>query len=205
MKLTFKKGKQDKIHISIDSEYALTVDETYFAALGFYQGQEIDDEQYEALREKVSVRRAYNYAVSLLSRRDHSESELLFKLKQKGYENGSFEAIEKLKSQGYVDDLRFAHSFTKELIRLKGYAKGRIKQELYRKGINNEIISQVLDETEFPEDKLTEIIERKYKRYLNDEKGVKKTVNALLRMGYSYSEIRSALKEIQDTEEFFSY
>ena len=102
MKLTFKKGKQDKIHISIDSEYALTVDETYFAALGFYQGQEIDDEQYEALREKVSVRRAYNYAVSLLSRRDHSESELLFKLKQKGYENGSLVKLcANLKSSTY--------------------------------------------------------------------------------------------------------
>lgn len=203
MKLTYKKGKQDKIHISIDSEYMLTVDEAYFATLGLHQGQHISEDDFARLSESISVRRAYNCAVSLLSRRDHSESELLFKLRQKGYAEGSHKAVEKLKEQGYIDDYRFACSFTAELIRIKGYGKARVNQELLRKGISFEIISQVLDEAEFDEERLTEIIERKYLRYLNDEKGIKKTINALLRMGYSYSEIRCALKEIQDSTEFF--
>ena len=54
---------------------------------------------------------------------------------------------------------------------------------------------------EFPQERLVELIERKYIKYLCDEKGVNKTVNALLRLGYTYSEIRDSLREITDREE----
>ena len=64
MKLTYKKGKGDKIHISIDGEYRLTVDEMYFASLYLKDGQEISEEEYTALCETVNIRRAYNCAVS---------------------------------------------------------------------------------------------------------------------------------------------
>ena len=66
MKLTYKKGKQDKIHISVDGEYSFTVDETYFLSMGIYNGKEIDSDELEEIRETVNVRRAYNYAVSLI-------------------------------------------------------------------------------------------------------------------------------------------
>ena len=46
MILTYKKGKGDKIHISIDGEYALTVEEMYFASLYLKDGQEISEEEY---------------------------------------------------------------------------------------------------------------------------------------------------------------
>ncbi len=201
MKLTYKKGKQDKIHISVDGEYSFTVDEAYFMSLGLYNGKEIDEDELAELRETVNVRRAYNYAVSLLARRDHSEKELLDKLRVKGYKDGAVKAVEKLKTGGYVDDERFARLFTRELQTLKKYGKRRIEQELYRKGIDRDIIGEVLDETEFDKSELVSLIERKYGRYLSDEKGIQKTVNSLLRMGYSYGEIRDALKHIGENTE----
>ena len=70
--------------------------------------------------------------------------------------------------------------------------------ELYRKGVDREIIREVLDETDFEQDDLVSLIERKYGRYLGDEKGLQKTINGLLRMGYSYGEIRDALKVINE-------
>ena len=84
MKLTYKKGKQDKIHISVDGEYSFTVDEAYFLSMGIYNGKEVNCEELSEIKETVNVRRAYNYAVSLLARRDHSEKELMTKLHQKG-------------------------------------------------------------------------------------------------------------------------
>lgn len=198
MKLTYKKGKQDKIHISVDGEYSFTVDEAYFLSMGIYNGKEVDDNELEEIKQIVSVRRAYNYAVTLLSRRDHSERELTTKLSQKGYADGADEAIARLRDGGYVSDERFARLYVRELQTLKRYGKRRIEQELYRKGIDREIIREVLDETEFEQDELVSLIERKYGRYLCDEKGVQKTVNGLLRMGYSYGEIRDALKQINE-------
>ena len=202
MKLTYKKGKQDKIHISVDGEYSFTVDETYFLSMGIYNGKEVDSDELEEIRETVNVRRAYNYAVSLLAHRDHSEKELMEKLSRKGYTDGAEAAIEKLRNSGYVSDERFAKLYVRELRSLKKYGKRRIEQELYRKGIDRDIISEVLDETDFDESELVTLIERKYSRYLGDEKGIQKTINSLVRMGYGYGEIRDALKTINENTEF---
>ena len=201
MKLTYKKGKQDKIHISVDGEYSFTVDETYFLSMGIYNGKEVDSAELNEIIETVNIRRAYNYAVSLLSRRDHSERELMTKLTQKGYTQGAEEAIAKLRDGGYVSDERFARLYVRELQIFKKYGKRRIEQELFRKGIDREIIREVLEETDFDESDLVNLIERKYGRYLSDEKGVAKTINGLLRMGYSYGEIRDALKSINENIE----
>ncbi len=198
MKLTYKKGKGDKIHISIDGEYRLTVDEMYFASLYLKDGQEISEEEYLELESTVNQRRAYNCAVSLLSRRDHSERELLHKLREKGYSDGAEAAIEKLKISGYVDDERFCRIFAGELIRLKGYGRRRVEQELYRKGVSRETVTNILEEIAFDSEKLTDIIRRKHLSRMTDEKGRKKAVDALIRLGYSYGEIRDALKEIDD-------
>ncbi len=198
MILTYKKGKGDKIHISIDDEYFMTVDEMYFSSLYLKNGQEIGREELLILKNQIEIRRAYNCAVSLLSRRDHSEKELYTKLKAKGHGEGAEAAIEKLKLSGYVDDERFANLYVRELINLKAYGKKRIEQELYKKGVDRDIVKEVLQNAELPEDRLSDIIRRKYMRYLNDEKGVRKTVNSLLRLGYSYGEIRCALEEINN-------
>lgn len=198
MKLTYKKGKGDKIHISIDGEYALTVDEMYFASLYLTDGQEIDEEEYAALVERVNVRRAYNCAVSLLSRRDHSKKELFTKLKEKGYSKGAQAAIERLEAGGYVDDERFCRLYAAELVRHKGYGKRRVEQELYRKGIDRDTVYNVLEEISFDNNTLIDIIKRRYLDKMTDEKGRQKAFNALMRLGYSYGEIRDALRDIDE-------
>ncbi len=198
MILTYKKGKGDKIHLLVDGEYFTTVDEMYFDSLYLKNGQEIDGEMLCELKGVTDIRRAYNYAVSLLSRRDHSYTELLRKLTAKGFKDGAEEALIKLQTQGYIDDERFAQMYVRELITFKNYGKRRIEQELYKKGIDRNIIKDALENAEFPEERLTDIIRRRYIRYLSDEKGVRKTVNALLRLGYSYGDIRDALAEIDD-------
>jgi regulatory protein len=170
--------------------------------MGIYNGKEVDCEELSEIKETVNVRRAYNYAVSLLARRDHSEKELMTKLHQKGYNDGAEAAIEKLRNGGYVSDERFARLYVRELQTLKKYGRKRIEQELFRKGVDRDIIRVVLEETEFDESDLVSLIERKYGRYLADEKGIQKTVNGLLRMGYSYGEIRDALKIINEKAEF---
>lgn len=201
MILTYKKGKGDKIHILIDGEYFTTVDEMYFSSLYLKNGQEVNREDLLTLKDGVDSRRAFNYCVMLLTKRAHSEHELRMKLTAKGMVDGADTAMERLRSFGYVDDERFASLYTSELINLKKFGKRRVEQELYKKGIDREIIRDVIDRAEFPEDGLEDIIRRKYMRYLNDEKGVRRTVNALMRLGYSYGEIRSALHRITEESE----
>lgn len=201
MKVTYKKGKGDKIHVSVDNVYTFTVDETFFYSLCLSEKRDYSAEELNEILEKAGERRSYNYAVTLLSRRDHTVKEINDKLKQKGYGQYASATVHKLSEQGYLSDERFAQMYVRELLNLKNYGKKRIVQDLMRKGVSREIIEDILSETEIPDDRIREIIERKYLRFINDEKGLKKTVNALLRLGYSYSEIRNALKEISDAED----
>lgn len=200
--LTFKLSSKGKIHISVDGEYKMTVDKDFPLLSKYYENNKIDDEELAQLETAVSSRRAFNKAVDLLSRRDHSKGELADKLAQKGIERDAIQsAFEKLEYYGYLDDRRFAKVYASELQQFKGFGKRRIVQELYRKKVDREIIDETLEEMEFDESELAELIRRKYIKYLNDEKGVKKTVDALIRRGYSYSEIKTALEAaVQDDE-----
>ena len=196
--LTLRPGKNNKVHLLLDGEYAMTADSDFVAFSGLYDNMILDDEALADLQGKVNARRAFNKASDLLALRDHSEKELLQKLRQKGFADGAEEATEKLKSYGYLDDSRFALRFAQELQRVKHYGKKRIEQELYRKGISREVVSDTLEQLDFDEDALPALIERKYLRQLDTEKGVQKTVAALQRMGYSFGEIRDALQKVQE-------
>ena len=196
--LTLRPGKNNKVHLLLDGEYAMTADSDFVAFSGLYDNMILDDEALADLQGKVNARRAFNKASDLLALRDHSEKELLQKLRQKGFADGAEEAMEKLKSYGYLDDSRFALRFAQELQRVKHYGKKRIEQELYRKGVSREVVSDTLEQLNFDEDALPALIERKYLRQLDTEKGVQKTVAALQRMGYSFGEIRDALQKVQE-------
>ena len=196
--LTLQPGKNNKVHLLLDGEYAMTADSDFVAFSGLCDNMILDDEALADLQGKVNARRAFNKASDLLALRDHSEKELLQKLRQKGFADGAEEAMEKLKSYGYLDDSRFALRFAQELQRVKHYGKKRIEQELYRKGVSRDVVSDTLEQLSFDEDALTALIERRYLRQLDTEKGVQKTVAALQRMGYSFGEIRDALQKVQE-------
>ena len=196
--LTLQPGKNNKVHLLLDGEYVMTADSDFAAFSGLHDNMILDDEALADLQRKVNARRAFNKASDLLAMRDHSEKELLQKLRQKGFADGAEEAVEKLKGYGYLDDSRFALRFAQELQRVKHYGKKRIEQELFRKGVSRAVVSDTLEQLEFDEDALVQLIERKYLRQLDTEKGVQKTVAALQRMGYSFGEIRDALRQLQE-------
>ena len=204
MKLTLQEGKANKIHLLVDGEYRMTADREFIALSGIKNNMELDDTELASLAEQVNSRRAFNRAADLLSRRDHSKTELLQKLRQKGFgAEAASAAAEKMEELGYLDDRRFAERYAAELAQNKSFGKRRIVTELFRKGIARDIIDEVLESLELPEDGLHALIERKYARSLSAEQGVRRTFNALLRMGYAPGEIRKALREYADTTEDF--
>ena len=199
MLLTYEKGRADKIHISIDGAYTMTVDATYWYGLGIKNKTEINEEELARLRNCVNSRRAFNKAVELISRREHSRKEIITKLTQRSYGEVAAEVADELERLGYLNDERFAVMYAKELKLRKNMGKRRIAQELYIKGISRDIIESITEDIdENPFEDIIEIINRKYLRYLGDEKGRNRTVNALVRLGYGYSDIKTALKSVAD-------
>jgi len=73
-----------------------------------------------------------------------------------------------------------------------------IKQEMFKRGVPSEIISEVLSETEIDNvSSITELIMGKYRNKLNAENGKEKVIAALMRKGFSYSDIKSAFEDLE--------
>lgn len=201
MKLNFKPGKGNKMHIYVDGEYSMTADCDFVLNCGYDNNSEISDEELTELTDSVNFRRAFLKACDLLSLRDHSSRELLLKLRQKGYQDGAEQAVERLIEEGYLDDERFARSYAAELVRVRHYGTRRIVTELMKKGIDASLARQVADETEVGEDEILVALRRKYERCLDTEKGVRRAINGLAAMGYSYAQIKQALETVKEEAE----
>ena len=201
MKIEYKPGKGNKVHIYIDGEYKMNADCDFVYICGFDNNSDISDEELASLTDEVNSRRAFLKACDLLSLRDHSSRELLTKLRQKGYGEGAEEAVEKLTEEGYVDDERFARAYAAELVRVRHYGKRRIVTELLKKGIDQSLARDVADETEVGEDEILVALKRKYGRCLDTEKGVRRAINGLAAMGYSYSQIKQAIETVKEETE----
>ena len=210
MKITAKSGRKDKIHIYIDGEYLLTVDEIFWFSCGLVSGDEINEEELTAFEEAAGSRRAFNSALNSLDYRDHSEKEIRAKLLRKHDADYVDEAVEKLIELDLVNDERYAENYARELFERKKFGKMRIKSELRAKGISPDIANAAVEELfeeEEPDNvqRIVDIIEKKYYNRMNDEVGRKKVFSALQRMGYTFSDIREAMSEFSDDEYYEEY
>jgi regulatory protein len=94
------------------------------------------------------INSAKNKAVDLLSRREHSRTELIQKLTQRGFVNSDIlAALDQLVAQGLQSDERFAGAFLRTR-QSQGYGPVRIRLELQEKGIAPALIEQYIDESD---------------------------------------------------------
>lgn len=204
MKLTVKEGKANKIHIYVDEEYRATVDSDYWYSEKYRNYKEINEDELTELLDSVSFRRAYNKGLDLLSRRPYGVKELIKKLCEKGHEkDASQKACDRLLELGLLNDEEYARILANDLLERKNYSTKRIKQELSFRGIPREIVENTVDSLDNnAENRIILVIKKKYLNKLNDEKGRKRVIDGLLRLGFSYSEIKSALNQVAEfTEE----
>lgn len=206
MKISINQGKQNKIHVLCDGEYTFTVDAEYWFSSPYHGKNNIEDEEeLTAFFEAVGSRCAFIAGLRLLSYRDHSRKELINKLCQKGHKRGYAEkACESLEYYGYINDERYAQSLAESLVERKGMSIRGVKTELYHKGISREIAENIVEGLDFdPVLRIIDLINTKYSRCLSDEKGMKRMISALQRLGYKWSDINSALRQVEiETEDF---
>ena len=185
----------------IDGELAMKLDVETVLAHRFDVGREISDEQLHACVIDSDRKRCKDKAMWLISYRDHSRRELIDKLRRDYSAESAEAAVSRLEELGLIDDGRFARRYAADLINLKHLSERGVRQKLHEKGVDRDLIDEVIDELEFDEQaQIRDIIEKKYARSLGDEAGRRRAVNALARLGFGYSDIRSAMAEYTDLD-----
>lgn len=196
MKLSVKNGKSDKIHIYLDDEYRMTVDSTFWFSEKWHNLKEINIQELVELENSVNSRRAFLSGMNLLSRRAHGKTELIRKLSTKHSPEAAKSAVEHMEELGLIDDEKFAELLAQELFERKHYSAKRIRMELISKGIDRQIADEAVKTLD--KDDIIRIIlllQTKYLNYLSDEKGIRRAINGLMRMGYNYYDIKKALAQ----------
>ena len=187
----------------IDGEFAVKLDTETLLAHRFDVGREITDEELRECLTASDVKRCKDKAMWLISYRDHSRHELIEKLRRDYPQEICETTADRLEELGLIDDGRYARRYTADLINIKRLSERGVRQKLREKGIDRDLIDEALAEFVIDEDEqIRAIIEKKYARSLDDEKGRRRAVNALTRLGFSYQSIKSVMAEYIDIEEY---
>lgn len=197
MKITDIVPKRKKLSaVYIDGEFALKLDTETIISSPYSVGCEITDEQLKELIEQSDEKRAKEKALWLISYRDHSKRELETKISKTSDREAAKKAVERMEELGLINDEKYARRYAEELINVKHLSARGVKYKLNEKGIDRELIDQILEELNpDPREHIEILIERKYKTAINDEKGRRRAVAALQRMGYSWNDINAVLSE----------
>ena len=143
---------------------------------------------------------AYQRALGLLVRREHSRKELSRKLSAKGVERDDADlALDKLNRQDFQNDARFACALARSRAGA-GYGPNRIRAELSTHGLGRDDVAASLEACERDWDaSAADIIQRRYaNRDLSDPIQRRKAVDFLLRRGFDQKSAYAAVRSRPD-------
>ena len=161
-----------------------------------FTGQELG-----LLYEKSTTTKAVGKAYNLLSYRNHSKKELYDKLCKNFDSDCAKAACSKMEELGLVDDEEYCKAKAEYLINVKKCSLGETRAKLLTLGINKDIIESCIDlyGEETQAENLHILIEKKYRSKLDNPQ---KVIASLMRKGFGYREIKSALNELEiETED----
>ena len=169
---------------------------------GLYTGLELDESQLAKLRDAAGQMSAKMRAVRIVSASSVSKRDLEQRLIQKGEDPGQAKAaVAWMEDLDLIDDRRTAEQIVSRCAS-KGYGLARAKQALYEKRIPKQLWEEALADYPDQSDNILEYLRAK----LSDEadsREVKRAIDALLRRGHNYGQIRRALEQLSlDTDEF---
>lgn len=202
MTITAVEKVRDKgmVRVFIDDSYAFSIPEVDYISNNLHEEMLISEEQVSIIRDKVLVRAARERGVRYLTYRDRSENEILKKLIEAGFDaNVSQQAVNELKTIGYLDDTRYAMKYLSERIRTKALSKKTLGYELKNKGIDENIIEKALSEFEIDDYEVAlRESKKKFGKYdINERKIEQKVYRFLLHRGFSYEIVNKVIREMK--------
>ena len=147
--LTAGKRREKRINVYLDGKYAFNLLSEVALTEGLRIGQELSEEQMETLTGADHYQRCRNAAIRYLGYRPRSEAEIRQRLNKHGFESAYIDkALDRLKEQGLVDDNAFARFWKDNRESFSPRSRRLTKLELQRKGLDGEIIEQIISEVD---------------------------------------------------------
>ena len=140
----FQRDKE-RVRLFLDEEYVMDLPAIEAARLS--HGQSLTESEVAELSDAECCQRAFDQAIRFLSFRPRSVEEVRRHLvKKKVPESVLAVAIERLQQRDYLDDLEFARFWISNRDRFKPMGSRALRFELRQKGVDGEIVDDLLAE-----------------------------------------------------------
>lgn len=209
-----QKKNPKRVNIFIDGEFAFGISRESKIINKLKIQDSLSDIRIQNLIFNDQVERLLGKAIKFLSYRPRSEKEirdnLLQKLKltdkaeeeKKNFEKSIEEVIKKIKKIGQIDDREFAKWWVDQRTRFKKMSPRIIKSELWKKGIDKELIDEILTESNIDQYSLAlEAAKKKLSSYKSLDKVEFKTKMSrfLASRGFSWEGIKKVVDTLSES------
>lgn len=216
-KLTAGVKDPNRVNVFLDGHFAFSLDVAQVVELDVKVRQSVDEKRLKVLRDASDFGKLYQRTLEWVLTRPHSvreTEEYLHRRKQKRVQMNRQRAreekrplpelqehtmklvVERLIEKGYLDDAKFATFYVENRMVRKGISQKRLRLELKRKGVSDEVAKRALDEVERPEaDEILKVIKKKRAKYDDYQ-----LVGYLVRQGFDYQKSKDAVENYSPEE-----
>ena len=190
------KHVQERVLVFLEEGDPLRITGHELLQFGLFPGMDLSPQLVVQLQAAGQRSESRVKAARLASGRMMSRKELTGKLSRKGIDPDTVEeTADWLESLGAVDDAAYAGVIARHYA-ASGYGPGRVRQELQKRGVSRELWDDALSQLPDSADAIDRFLQKKLSGRTPDRATLKKLSDALLRRGFSWSDIRPALNRL---------
>jgi regulatory protein len=199
--LTAAPDRAGRHRVVFDDESVMRLYRQTVEDFGLYAGMDLDDTHLAQLKTAAGEMSAKMRAVRIVAAASVSKGDLERRLVQKG-ENPvqAKAAVAWMSEMSLVDDRATAEQVVARCI-AKGYGLARAKQALYEKRIPKQYWNDALQDYPDQHDAIEAFLRSRLKDNW-DQKDLRRAIDALLRKGHSYGNIKKVLEDLGHDNEF---
>ncbi len=200
-----KKIDSKKSLIYLDYEPAFSIYRSEIRRYEIGIEKELTSEKYDEILAML-LKRCRERTAYILGKSDKSEHELKTKLRQGFYPDSIInKVVNEYTMMGYVNDYRYASNYIKYHFSSK--SKNRIMSSLLYKGIDKELINDIMNEYESENEDFKnkqdtmiekEFIKKKYDFESDDKELLHKIIASLCRKGFRYDDVKNVYHRLKD-------
>lgn len=178
------------MNVYLDGEFAFGVDLDNLVKFGIKIEKELSKSEIDKIIYEAEFAKTYNKLLNFATSRPRSERELFSWLKRKKVPDNLHKRLfSKLKRLDLVDDNKFAKWWIEQRLQFKYKSKKELKYELRQKGIDKNVIEEVLERSGLDEEEAAKKLLAK--RKFSDPQ---RAFSYLARKGFDFETIKSVVK-----------
>ena len=199
--LSGQEKSKTRFIVRFEDDSEIKVSPAQIADFGLYTGRELTDDEYRQIKDAIELSNAKARAIRILGNRNLSKREIQKRLMERGStEAAADEAVQWLEETGLINDEKYAGSIV-EYYTSKGYGPAKVRDELFKRGIQRETLNEVMSSLDADETAAFGFIEKKLKGS-RERADISSVTTALQRRGFSYETARNAVSRfIAETDE----